>query len=52
MANQLIEKNVTIEDPRDGTPLAVTIPLELDLSDCACTPRTPALGNPVGYGSK
>ncbi|MEJ1089745.1 hypothetical protein WDU99_15625 [Microbacterium sp. Mu-80] len=25
---------------------------EVTWSDCACTPRTPSLGNPVGYGSK
>lgn len=51
MSNQLIEKHVTVEDPRDGSPLAVTIQLELELSDCACVHRTPSLGNPVGGGA-
>jgi hypothetical protein len=51
MSNRLMEKSVTIEDPRDGSPFAVTIQLELDLSDCDCTHRTPSLGNPVGYGA-
>lgn len=49
MTNQLVEKTVTVEDPRDGAPLAITIQLELSMPPCACEHRTPR--KPVGYGA-
>jgi hypothetical protein len=48
MTTQLVEKTVTVEDPRDGAPLAITVQLELSVPACECshTPR-----KPIGYGS-
>lgn len=49
MTTQLIEKKVTVEDPRDGTPFVITVQLELNQSECECQHRTPSLGNPAGW---
>lgn len=51
MTTQLVEKSVTVTDPRDGTPLAVTIQLELSLPECTCDCAPSAPRRPVGYGS-
>jgi hypothetical protein len=51
MSIQHVTKSVTIDNPADGTPLTLSLELDVHVPDCACEPvqRT----NPVGlpYGS-
>ncbi len=51
MASELVEKTVTVTDPRDGSPLAITVNLELSAPVCGCDCAQRPSRRPIGYGS-
>lgn len=49
---QLVEKQVTVTNPVDGSPLSINLSFEVQMPDCTCTPRITSPGNPPGWQSK
>ncbi|SDS34200.1 hypothetical protein SAMN04489751_1793 [Brevibacterium sandarakinum] len=46
---QLIEKQITVSNPVDGSPLTINLSVEVQMPDCNCTPRVTSPGNPPGW---